>query len=199
MALSLSGGAGGAMRGSWRVTARDDLLGTPRQGVGAAAGRPVGGVSGRRPGSREVRAGPSRLARSPRRQPWRHGRDGHRRCARSGAGAVTGETLVTLSEIAEIELFILKRMKEFTLGDHASVFKGGGFNFVGVRDWQPGDRMSSIDWAQSSMTNFSPLVTRDFEQDSTATIVAGVEGVLWSPAPGAAGSIYAPLPPGRAP
>ena len=60
------------------------------------------------------------------------------------------EQLVNLSEIAEIELFILKRMKEFTLGDHASVFKGPGFNFVGVRDWEPGDRTSSIDWAQSS-------------------------------------------------
>ncbi len=95
--------------------------------------------------------------------------------------------LVNLSEIAEIELFILKRMKEYTLGDHASVFKGAGFNFVGVRDWEPGDRVSSIDWAQSSLTNFSPLITREFEQDSNATIVAvadasmstrcGVDGV----------------------
>ena len=80
--------------------------------------------------------------------------------------------LVNLSEIAEIELFILKRMKEYTLGDHASVFKGGGFNFVGIRDWQPGDRVSSVDWAQSSLNNFSPLITREFEQDSNATIVA---------------------------
>jgi len=80
--------------------------------------------------------------------------------------------LVSLSEIAEIELFILKRMKEFTLGDHASLFKGSGFNFVGVRDWQPGDRVSSVDWAQSSLNNFSPLITREFEQDSNATIVA---------------------------
>jgi uncharacterized protein (DUF58 family) len=80
--------------------------------------------------------------------------------------------LVNLSEIAEIEMFILRRMKEFTLGDHASVFKGSGFNFVGIRDWQPGDRVSSIDWAQSSLTNFSPLITREFEQDSNATIIA---------------------------
>ena len=79
--------------------------------------------------------------------------------------------LVNLQEIAEIELFILKRMKEFTLGDHASVFKGAGFNFVGLRDWEPGDRMSSIDWSQSSLTNFSPMITREFEQDSNATIV----------------------------
>jgi uncharacterized protein (DUF58 family) len=82
------------------------------------------------------------------------------------------EGLVNLSEIAEIEMFILRRMKEFTLGDHASVFKGSGFNFVGIRDWEPGDRVSSIDWAQSSMNNFSPLITREFEQDSNATIVA---------------------------
>ena len=86
--------------------------------------------------------------------------------------------LVNLSEIAEIELFILKRMKEFTLGDHASLFKGSGFNFVGIRDWQPGDRVSSIDWAQSSLNNFSPLITREFEQDSNATIVAVADASL---------------------
>jgi len=85
---------------------------------------------------------------------------------------VADAPLVNLSEIAEIELFILKRMKEFTLGDHASLFKGSGFNFVGLRDWEPGDRVSSIDWAQSSLNNFSPLITREFEQDSNATIVA---------------------------
>jgi uncharacterized protein (DUF58 family) len=87
-------------------------------------------------------------------------------------GAAQPGQLVNLNEIAEIELFIVKRMKEFTTGDHASVFKGGGFNFVGLRDWQPGDRMASIDWAQSSMTNFSPMITKEFEQDSTAVIMA---------------------------
>jgi len=88
------------------------------------------------------------------------------------------EPLVNLSEIAEIELFILKRMKEFTLGDHASVFKGSGVSFVGLRDWEPGDRLSSIDWAQSSITNFSPIITREFEQPSTATIIAVADGSL---------------------
>jgi len=88
------------------------------------------------------------------------------------------EPLVNLSEIAEIELFILKRMKEFTLGDHASVFKGPGFNFVGIRDWEPGDRTASIDWAQSSLTNFSPMVTREFEQPSNAAIIAVADASL---------------------
>jgi uncharacterized protein (DUF58 family) len=101
------------------------------------------------------------------------------------------DALVNLQEIAEIELFILKRMKEFTLGDHASVFKGAGFNFVGIRDWEPGDRMSSIDWSQSSLTNFSPLITREFEQDSNAAIVAVVDASL-STRCGIAGGASAP-------
>lgn len=82
------------------------------------------------------------------------------------------EPLVDLSEIAEIELLILKQMKERTIGDHRSAFKGQGFTFVGLRDWEAGDRMSSIDWAQSSLTNFSPIITREFEQPSNAAIIA---------------------------
>jgi len=93
-------------------------------------------------------------------------------------GRPDAEPLVNLSEVAEIELFILKRMKEFTLGDHASVFKGPGFNFVGVRDWEPGDRTSSVDWAQSSLNNFSPMITREFEQPSNAVIVAVADASL---------------------
>lgn len=95
--------------------------------------------------------------------------------------------LVDLSEITEIELVIRRRMREFTLGDHASVFHGAGFDFVGLREWQAGDRFSAIDWAQSSLTNFSPLIVRDFEQPTTATVIAvadrslstrcGVDGV----------------------
>jgi uncharacterized protein (DUF58 family) len=38
--------------------------------------------------------------------------------------------------------------------------------------------MSSIDWAQSTMTNFSPLITREFEQDSTATVLAVADASL---------------------
>jgi uncharacterized protein (DUF58 family) len=91
---------------------------------------------------------------------------------------LSDEPLVNLSEVAEIELCILKRMKAFAIGNHASVFKGMGFNLVGLRDWQPGDRVSSIDWAQSSLTNFSPTIMREFEQDSTATIVAVADASL---------------------
>lgn len=83
-----------------------------------------------------------------------------------------GASLVSLADITEIELVILKRMRDVTIGDHRSRQHGTGFDFVGLRDWQPGDRFSSIDWGQSTLTNFAPLMVRDFEQPSTATVVA---------------------------
>jgi uncharacterized protein (DUF58 family) len=95
--------------------------------------------------------------------------------------------LVNLADITEIELVILRRMKDVTIGDHRSRSHGTGFDFLGLRDWQAGDRFTSIDWAQSSLTNFSPFIVREFEQPSTATVVAvadlslstrcGVDGV----------------------
>ena len=80
--------------------------------------------------------------------------------------------LVNLADITEIELVILKRMREVTLGDHRSRSYGSGFDFIGLRDWQAGDKLSSIDWGQSTLTNFSPLVIREFEQPSNATVMA---------------------------
>jgi uncharacterized protein (DUF58 family) len=79
--------------------------------------------------------------------------------------------LVNFAEVTEIELRVLRRMKEYTLGDHGSVFHGTGVDFVGLRDWQAGDRTSAIDWPQSSLTNFTPIVVRDYEQPGTAPIV----------------------------
>ena len=99
----------------------------------------------------------------------------------------TGDPLVNLSDLSEIELLILKRMRDFTIGDHRSMFHGTGFDFVGLRDWQPGDRLAAIDWPQSTITNFSPMVVRDFDQPSTAGVMVvadvsqstlcGVDGV----------------------
>ncbi len=81
------------------------------------------------------------------------------------------EALVDWAELEHIELVVLKRMKEYGVGSHPSVFHGEGFDFVGLRDWQPGDRLTDIDWPQSTLTNFSPLITREFEQNSTASML----------------------------
>src|SRR6266705_3549264 len=88
------------------------------------------------------------------------------------------EPFVNLSELTEIELLIMRRMREFAIGEHRSVFHGSGFDLVGLRDWQAGDRMSNIDWPQSTLTNFSPMVVREFEQRSTATVIAVADGSL---------------------
>ena len=81
------------------------------------------------------------------------------------------EPLINLSEITEIELLILKRMREFTIGEHSSMFHGTGFDYVGLRDWQAGDRFEHIDWPQSSLNNFSPLIVREFEQPTTSSVI----------------------------
>ena len=85
------------------------------------------------------------------------------------------EPLINLSEVTEVELLILKRMREFTPGEHSSLFHGAGFNFVGLRDWQAGDRFETIDWAQSSLTNFSPLIVREFEQPTTSGVIIAAD------------------------
>lgn len=94
---------------------------------------------------------------------------------------------VTPADLDEVELVVLRRLREYTLGDHRSQFHGPGFDYVGLRSWEPGDRLSTVDWAQSSLTNFSPLMVRDFEQPGTAAVVVvadrsastrcGVDGV----------------------
>jgi uncharacterized protein (DUF58 family) len=87
------------------------------------------------------------------------------------ADTTDDEPLVSLADIGEIELLVLKRMREFTIGEHSSVFHGSGFDFTGIRDWQAGDRFEAIDWPQSSMTNFSPMIVREFDQPSTSNVV----------------------------
>ena len=96
--------------------------------------------------------------------------------AQSGRAAAGAEdSLVSWSEIRDVELVIVRRMQELAIGAHPSLFHGNGYDLAGLRDWQPGDRVSTIDWPQSSLTNFSPLVTREFDQDSKAPIVIAAD------------------------
>ena len=91
------------------------------------------------------------------------------------ARADAEEPLVSWSEIRDVELVIVRRMQELAIGTHPSLFHGSGHDLAGLRDWHPGDRLSTIDWPQSSLTNFSPLVTREFEQESNAPIVIAAD------------------------
>jgi uncharacterized protein (DUF58 family) len=86
--------------------------------------------------------------------------------------------LINPADVSAIEAFLLRRMREYAAGDHASVFAGSGFNVRGLREWEPGDAMSTIDWAESSRNNFSPLITRQLEQDSAATVMVAADASL---------------------
>jgi uncharacterized protein (DUF58 family) len=99
---------------------------------------------------------------------------------------------VSLADVTEIELLILRRMRAVTLGQHRSSAHGAGFDFQGLRDWQPGDRPSSIDWAQSTLTNMSPMLVREFEQPSTALVFA-IADISASTRCGAAGTPIAAI------
>jgi uncharacterized protein (DUF58 family) len=103
---------------------------------------------------------------------------GATRSFEGGAHHDDAAALVSLSDVTEIELLILRRMRDMTIGDHRSLAHGSGFDFVGLREWQAGDRFSTIDWAQSTLTNFSPLVVREFEQPSTASVVVVADASL---------------------
>jgi uncharacterized protein (DUF58 family) len=89
--------------------------------------------------------------------------------------AAASEGWIDPSEIRQIELYIVRRMREIAPGEHSSLSSGAGTNLVGLRDWQAGDPITSVDWAQSSLSNFSPLVTRQFEEDRNATVLALVD------------------------
>jgi len=85
---------------------------------------------------------------------------------------------INLGEIKEIDIVVLRRLQELIGGDHKSFFKGDGFDLVGLRDWQPGDKISSIDWPQSTMNNFNPLVVMEFEEDKNGTILIVTDASL---------------------
>ncbi len=92
--------------------------------------------------------------------------------------APAATSFVDLNALTRIELLVLKRLARGTTGEHRSRADGAGFDFVGLRDWQAGDRFSAIDWAQSSLTNFSPLVVREFDQPSAVTVLAVADASL---------------------
>ena len=85
------------------------------------------------------------------------------------------DSLVSWEEIKDVELVVRRRMQELASGIHPSLVQGAGHDLAGLRDWQPGDRLSAIDWAQSTLTNFSPLMTREFDQESSASVIIAAD------------------------
>ena len=59
--------------------------------------------------------------------------------------ATPAASVVDLDEITRIELIVARRLRERTSGEHRSRAEGAGFDFVGLRDWESGDRPAAID------------------------------------------------------
>lgn len=81
-------------------------------------------------------------------------------------------SVISLQDIKEIELRVLARSRELISGNHASIFRGSGDEIAGLRDFEPGDRPNSVDWSQSSINSFSPMVVKDFEEFKIMDVVA---------------------------
>ena len=79
------------------------------------------------------------------------------------------EPLINLSEITEIELLILKQMRKPPSANTPACFTARGSISSASRDWQASNRFEHIDWPQSSLNDFSPLIVREFEQPTTST------------------------------
>ncbi len=136
------------------------------------------GLSRRHPGSGALHPQPPDLARPARREPRADDGGRHPGRRRAGAGSMRTPRAARIGPGSawrtspRSSSSSSSACSEVTIGDHRSRSHGSGFDFLGLRDWQAGRRSSSIDWAQSTLTNFSPLVVREFEQPSTATVVA---------------------------
>lgn len=88
------------------------------------------------------------------------------------------ELWVNLVEVKEIELTFLRRAREMMMGEHLSVFRGAGFNYLGLRPWEPGDKITAVDWPQSSLKNFDPLLIREFEENRNTTVLMAADSSL---------------------
>ena len=86
------------------------------------------------------------------------------------------DMLLDPSEIEAINLFCNARVRELVFGEHASVFTGTtGFDFSGIRDFEPGDTQIKVDWAHSTTTLFNPLQVRENIEERSIDIVIAAD------------------------
>lgn len=89
---------------------------------------------------------------------------------------VAPQPLLDLSEIEEIDLQVMERVQDMIHGEHASIYSGTfGFDFTGLREWEPGDSRVRIDWAHSTMNAFSPLVVRECVEPHSLDVLIGAD------------------------
>jgi uncharacterized protein (DUF58 family) len=84
--------------------------------------------------------------------------------------------LLDPSEVEAINFFSAARVRKLMFGEHASVFTGTmGFDFSGIRDFEPGDQQIRVDWAHSTTTLFNPLQVRECIEERSIDIVIAAD------------------------
>lgn len=80
--------------------------------------------------------------------------------------------LLDPSEIEEIEITVIERSRELIAGERRSIFTGvSGVEFATIREWEPGDQRTRVDWPHSSRSNFRQLVVRESVEERTMDIL----------------------------
>lgn len=80
------------------------------------------------------------------------------------------------AEVEAINLFSVARVRTLMYGEHASVFTGtAGFDYSGVRPFEPGDPQIAVDWAHSATTLFNPLQVREFVEERSIDILIAAD------------------------
>src|SRR5204862_1404416 len=81
-----------------------------------------------------------------------------------------------LKKIRQIELRTNRLVNETLGGQYHSVFKGQGMNFEEVREYQPGDEVSAIDWNVTARMNH-PFVKKFVEErELTLMLIVDLSG-----------------------
>ncbi len=89
------------------------------------------------------------------------------------------KALVDPSEVDEIEVVVVRRVRELILGEHRSVFIGmSGVEFANVRAWEPGDPSAKINWPQSLLKNFNPMIVNESAEERTVDLLFVLDASL---------------------
>lgn len=88
----------------------------------------------------------------------------------------TASPLLDPSEVEAINLFSVARVHTVLCGEHPSLFTGArGADFSGIRDFEPGDPLTAVDWAHSATQLFNPLQVRECVEERSIDIVIAAD------------------------
>src|SRR5262245_47051603 len=85
--------------------------------------------------------------------------------------ANTGLPPELLKRVRQIEIRSRRLVDQLFLGQYQAIFRGRGMEFAGVREYQPGDEVRTIDWNVTARMG-EPFVKRFVEERELTLMVA---------------------------